>query len=43
MNNFISTNKKEAEFCFFLPIGPNKIVQHEKNNILDEIIVPLFS
>ena len=29
--------------CFTLPIGPNEIVQQENNNILDEILVSLFS
>ena len=30
LNNFISTNKKEVNFLFSIPIGPNKIVQQEK-------------
>ena len=30
LNNFISTNRKEVKFCFYPPIGPNKIVQQEK-------------
>ena len=42
LKNFIWTNRKQVEFCFYLPIGPNKIVQQENNNILDEIFVSLF-
>ena len=38
MNNYISTNGKEVKFCFSPPIGPNKIVQQENKNILDEIV-----
>ena len=26
-NNIIWTNRKQEKFCFYLPIGPNKIVQ----------------
>jgi len=43
MNNSISNNRKEVKFCFSPPIGPNKIVQQENNNILDEILVSLFN
>ena len=40
---FIWTNRKQVQFCFYLPIaGPNKIVQQENNNIRDEILVSLF-
>ena len=43
MNNFISTNRKDVEFCFSPPIGPNKIVQQENKITLDEIVVSLFN
>ena len=42
MNNIISTNRIEVKFSFSLPIGPNKIVQKEISNILDEILVHCF-
>ena len=29
-------------FCFYLPVGPNKIAQQENNYILDENIVSLI-
>ena len=32
-------NKKTTKFCFSLPIGRNKIVHQENNNILGENIV----
>ena len=32
-----------VKFFFSLPIGPNKIVQQENNNILGDILVSLFS
>ena len=37
--SFITTKRKEVMFCFSLPIGPNKIVPQENNNILGEILV----
>ena len=37
------TNRKQVKFCFYIPIDPNKIVQQENNNILDEILVSLFN
>ena len=27
LNNFIWTNRNQVKFCFYLPIGPNRIVQ----------------
>ena len=27
LNNFIWTNRKQVKFCFYLPIGQNRIVQ----------------
>ena len=36
-------NGKEIIFCFSLPIGPNKIVHQENNNIRREFLVSLFS
>ena len=41
MINSISTNRKELQFVS--PIDPNKIVQQENNDILDEILVSLFN
>ena len=43
MNNFNTTNRKEVKFCFCLPIGPNKIVQQENNDIFGEILGSLSS
>ena len=43
MYNFISTNRKGAKFWYSLPVGRNKIVHQENNNILGEIIASLFS
>ena len=40
---FLMTNRKGAKFCFSLPVGRNKIVHQENNNILGENIVSLFS
>ena len=43
--NLISTNRKEVKCCFFPLIGPNKMVQRENKNILDDIfflVVLLF-
>ena len=31
LDNFIWTNRKQVEFYFYLPIGPDKIVQQENN------------
>ena len=42
LDNFIWTNRKQVEFYFYLPIGPDKIVQRENNTILVEILVSLF-
>ena len=39
---FYMTNRKQVNFCFYLPIGQNIIVQkrkQENDNILDEIVV----
>ena len=43
INNLSSTNRKDVKLCFSPPIGPNKIVQQENKNILDEIVVSLFN
>ena len=39
LNNCIWTNRKVETKLYLLPVGPNKIVQQENNNILDEILV----
>ena len=39
LNNCIWTNRKVETKLYLLPVGPNKIVQQENNNIVDEILV----
>ena len=38
-NNFITTNRKEENFCFSLPFGQIKLFEQISNNILVEILV----
>jgi len=43
LNNFIWTNIYIETIFYFLPNGRNKIIRQENKNILNEIIVSLFS
>jgi len=42
LNNFNWTYRKIETKLYLLPIGPNKTVQQENNNIFDKILVSLF-